>query len=286
MNSDDFRSLAQANKKGRLPKLKHLDISQNQNSKIERESFFCCDARWEELNCLIIDRVEEGSSNIFSQPNDCLVNLKDVIFHSPGKGILDENCSKRWVSLTKVEMTCFIEDFTNTMIGFVYNVERGNLPSLQTIKIKVLMYVINSSVFLPNLWETLNKKLQPSLCQTVMVSLMNMDRCLSDETICELSNNKNLSDQKIFGKVVDNLDKSIIQKEPMTCEEKDFLHNTVTNCMCHVSGLSDGPNTRRPCFQEVRRIPTLKQRLYMRNVYVFTFLKFVTKRPQISQKYY
>ena len=29
LNSDDLRSLAQANKEGRLPKLKHLDISQN-----------------------------------------------------------------------------------------------------------------------------------------------------------------------------------------------------------------------------------------------------------------
>ena len=213
MNSDDLRGLAQANKKGRLRKLKHLDISQNQNIKIEREIFFCCDAKWEELYCLIIDRVEEGSSNIFSEPNDYLINLKEVIFHSPGKGILDENCSKRWVSLMKVEMTCVIEDFTNTMIGFVYNVERGNLPSLEKIKIKVLMYVMNSSEFLPNLWETLNKKLQPSLCNTVMVSLMNLDRYLSEKTIFELSNDNHLSDEKIFGKVVDNLVKSIILKE-------------------------------------------------------------------------
>ena len=248
------------------------------------KTFFCCDAKWEELNCLIIDRVEEGSSNIFSQPNDYLINLKEVIFHSPGKGILDENCSKCWVSLTKVEMTCVIEDFTNTMIGFVYNVERGNLPSLETIKIKVLMYVMNSSEFLPSLWETLNKKLQPSVCQySDGISYELGQICLSDETICELSHDKNLSDEKIFGKVVDNLVKSIIQKEPMTCEEKDFLHNTLTNCMCHVSGLSDGPNTMRPCFQEVHSIPTLKQRLYMRNVCVFTFLKFVIKRPQINQ---
>ena len=183
-------------------------------------------------------------------------------------------------------MTCVIEDFTNTMIGFVYNVERGNLPSLETIKIKVLMYVMNSSEFLPNLWKTLNKKLQPSLCNTVMVSLTNLHKYLSNETIFELSNDKHLSDEKIFGKVVDNLVQSIIQKEPMTCEEKDFLHNTLTNCMCHVSGLLDGPNTRSPCFQDVHSIPTLKQRLHMRNVCVFTFLKLVIKRPQINQKYY
>ena len=55
LNSDDLRGLAQANKKGRLRKLKHLDISQNQNIKIERESFFCCDTKWEEMYCLIID---------------------------------------------------------------------------------------------------------------------------------------------------------------------------------------------------------------------------------------
>ena len=286
LNSDDLRSLAQANKKGRLPKLKHLDISQNPNIKTGRETFFCYDAKWEELNCLIIDRAEGGISNIFSQENDCLVNLKEVIFHAPGKGILDENCSKCWVSLTKVEITCVIEDFTRTMIGFVYNIERGNLPSLETIKIKVLMYVMNSSEFLPNLWETLNKKLQPSVCKTVMVSLMNLERYLSDDSIFELSNDIHLSDEKIVGKIVDDLVKSIILKEPMTCEEKDFLHNTLTDCMCHVIGLLDVSNMRAPCFPVVSNILTLKQRLYIHNVCVFTFWEFVIKRLQLNQKYY
>ena len=142
LNSDGLHSLAKAEIKGRLPKVRCLDISQNENIKIEHETFFCHGAKWEELNYLKIDGVEEGSS-IFSQQNDYLVNLKEIIIDSPGKGIFDVNSSKRWMNLTKVEMVCVIEDFTDTVIGFVHNVEHGNLPSLETIKIQVLMYAIN-----------------------------------------------------------------------------------------------------------------------------------------------
>ena len=301
LNSDDLRSLAQGNTKGRLPKVKYLDISQNQNIKIERETFFCYAAQWEELHCLKIDGVE-GSSDVFSQQNDCLINLKEIVFHSPGKGIIDENSSKRWMNLTKVEMACVIKDFTNTVIGFVHNVERGNLPSLKTIKIHVLSYVIHSCEFLPKLWETLNKKLKPSVCKRVMISLTKLlQKYSSDDSISQLSNDMHFSedelvgktvgdffqllDDKLVGKIVDYLVTEIILEEPMTGDEKDFLHNTLTSTMSQVMG-SDEQKIGSPFFTEVHNIPTLKQRLHMRNVCVFTYFKIVPKRTKLNEKYY
>ena len=46
LTSDDLKSLAKARSQGKLPKLRHLDLSQNKELTNQIEAFFCYDQTW------------------------------------------------------------------------------------------------------------------------------------------------------------------------------------------------------------------------------------------------
>ena len=83
LNSCDLSSLTHANNRGRLPKLKHLDVSQNKDLEADYESFFSFTAKSDKLSHLVIDRVGKVS-NIFDQKRDARVNLSEVKFNISG----------------------------------------------------------------------------------------------------------------------------------------------------------------------------------------------------------
>ena len=105
LNLIDLLSLEQADRKGRLPELRRLDVSRNEDVGTLFESFFSHTAKWEKLSRLVIDRVGE-MSDICYQNHDIEVNLFEVKFNVSGKGMFDQMCRIHWSHLVKIEMTC------------------------------------------------------------------------------------------------------------------------------------------------------------------------------------
>ena len=66
LNEEDLKSLAQASSKDRLPKLKHLDLSFNNQILCKCERLFCCSAKWNTLEVLLLQFDTETSEEVFS----------------------------------------------------------------------------------------------------------------------------------------------------------------------------------------------------------------------------
>ena len=178
LSNTDLFNLAQASLRGRLPELKHLDISNNNKLNNVSESFFYT-AKWQKLSCLIIVRLDEVS-DVFNQPCDCLENLEEIHFLVSGEGIFDGTGWVQWQRLTDLKMTCSVNEFLKTLTGITYNVECDMLPSLQNLCMELEITVENKrsdAERLKDLWKMLKKKLRPSICKHIVDSFGQFTSC-------------------------------------------------------------------------------------------------------------
>ena len=104
LSSRDLRSLAEANVKGRIPELKHLDVSQNVFFENELNKLFDLKCRWETLVKL---NIEGTSLNCF---NDLNVKVKSGC-HSALKELrvctdigVSHPTNAEWPSLTDLQL--------------------------------------------------------------------------------------------------------------------------------------------------------------------------------------
>ena len=183
--------MTQASLKGRLPELKHLDISENENLKAVQESFFSVGAKWERLKCLVVDQMGEGL-HIFSHTCDCFSKLEEIQLKKSGEGLFNHNCRLRWQSLTRLELACSQEGFLETVTGIVHNVENDILPSLEALYIKV-----GTRATLPkyeedlyNLWKILTEKLRPVIYKQIIDCIEQLNRCSPGKSFSQLHTRK------------------------------------------------------------------------------------------------
>ena len=72
LNSNDLQSLARANVEGKLPQLRHLDVSWNNDVKIS--DLFAHSAQWNQLTTF-----ETADGNVLNVEPKCLISLEKLI---------------------------------------------------------------------------------------------------------------------------------------------------------------------------------------------------------------
>ena len=124
LNANDVQSLARANVEGKLPQLRHLDVSWNNDVKIS--DLFAHSAQWNQLKTLATADV-----NVLNVEPECLTSLEELIVQT-SQWRLQTYFTRHWSSLKIIQ----VED-----IGcIVDSVERGMFPSLTTVRCPPLDY--------------------------------------------------------------------------------------------------------------------------------------------------
>ena len=120
LNSNDVQSLARANVEGKLPQLRHLDITHSSDDKISH--LFTHSAQWNQLTTLTT-----SDKNVLNVEPKCLTSLEKLNLWAWGKP--DQSITRKW-SCLKV-----IESGDKGPAGCIADgVERGMFPSLTTMK--------------------------------------------------------------------------------------------------------------------------------------------------------
>ena len=124
LNSNDLQSLARANVEGKLPQLRHLDISAySLYQQCEISYLFAHSAEWNELTTLWTSDL--SALNI--DPG-FLISLQELILESTSKVI---ELTRSWPHLLKLQL-----DVNKSEIyrQFVDGVERGLFPALEIFR--------------------------------------------------------------------------------------------------------------------------------------------------------
>ena len=133
LSSQDLRSLAKANVKGRLPAIRHLDISQNILFQNDLDRFFELNSKWENLLSL---NVQGTSLTCFNDLNvkvnsDCLPALRDLRVCTDF-GVSDPTTAE-WPSLTDLQVhSNQILSRTKLFSTVRELINRNSFPSLKT----------------------------------------------------------------------------------------------------------------------------------------------------------
>ena len=129
LNSNNVQSLARANVEGKLPQLRHLDISDIDYVKIS--DLFTHSAQWNQLKTL-----ETSDKNILNVEPKCLISLEELILSSwCVRQSIPQSVTRQWLHLEvigveKENIACCIAD----------GVERGMFPSLTTVRCNLFCY--------------------------------------------------------------------------------------------------------------------------------------------------
>ena len=134
LSSQDIRSLAEASVKGRIPELKHLDISQNIMFKNDLDKLFDLKCEWETLVRL---NVEGTSLNCFSELNanvksGCLLGWEELCISEDVDRPDDMNCT--WPCLTELQVypnQCHGDEKLFSTVTEI--ITRNRFPSLENI---------------------------------------------------------------------------------------------------------------------------------------------------------
>ena len=129
LNSDDLAALSRANVEGKLPQLRHLDISEKTTVKVS--DLFTNSAQWNQLKTLTT-----SDPDILNAETNFLTSLEEIhllIFRIKGR-----ICTgKRWPSVTRCwsGLKAIAMD-TGDIDSLADGVERGMFPALTTVKVE------------------------------------------------------------------------------------------------------------------------------------------------------
>ena len=133
LNSEDLKSLARANVEGKLPQLRHLDISHSEDDKIS--DLFTHSAQWIQLKTLTT-----SDGNILNLDPEFLTSLEELCLRWLVRR--EENklspVTRCWSGLKTIEL-----DAEEGLRRIVDGVERGMLPDLTTVKLKFNYSLVN-----------------------------------------------------------------------------------------------------------------------------------------------
>ena len=126
LNSEDLQSLARANVEGKLPQLRHLDISYNMGDTISGD-LFTHSAQWNQLKTLTT-----SDGNILNLDPELLTSSEELCLRwLPWR---EENplppVTRCWSGLKTIEL-----ESEKGLPSIVDGVERGMLPDLTTVKL-------------------------------------------------------------------------------------------------------------------------------------------------------
>ena len=132
LNAQDLNSLAKANAKGRLPELKHLDISNNDELKGYVRYLFEHGCKWEKLLHLNVDGKVPTRYSQFVRlvQSGCLQSLEFLRFSAGGD--FSQRTGVTWSSLKSVHIsssTCSKGEIVSAVHTLA---EQGEFPSLNT----------------------------------------------------------------------------------------------------------------------------------------------------------
>ena len=128
LNANDVQSLARANVEGKLPQLRHLDISENEDVII---SDLFTHSQWNQLTVL-----ETSDVNILNTEPECLTSLEELILHTPEfKVIKVPSVTRRWPRLKVIQVRK--EDIVRCIAD---GVEQEMFPSLTTVTCNLFCY--------------------------------------------------------------------------------------------------------------------------------------------------
>ena len=119
LNSDDLQSLARANVEGKLPQLRHLDISENNDVKIC--DLFTHSAQWNQLTTL-----KASDENVLNVDPECLTSVEELILWTHESYL--QSVTRRWPCLKVIEVAS--GDLADCIAD---GVERGMFPALKTV---------------------------------------------------------------------------------------------------------------------------------------------------------
>ena len=144
LNANDLQSLARANVEGKLPQLRHLDISYNYNVKIS--DMFTHSAQWNQLKTL-----DTADRNILNVESEFLTSLEELWVSYPSSEELgvpweDENplpdVTRCWSGLKTIEL-----DYDADIPVVSDGVERGMFPDLTTVRLQCGYSSVNAMSF-------------------------------------------------------------------------------------------------------------------------------------------
>ena len=110
LNSQDLCSLAQAKRKGKLPQLKHLDVSQNYDLIDHLSHLFSSDEKWLEL--LILNTQQSTLSDkelqtlVQKVQSGCLRSLQELCVSAQSFDCLSSYSNMKWSQLRELHVSC------------------------------------------------------------------------------------------------------------------------------------------------------------------------------------
>ena len=195
LNSDDLSSLTQAGVEGRLPELKHLDLSDNEATIGQWRHLFSHGQKWSHLLSMNIKQnITEDSRDNYTYLVDqvrlgALANLQQFSFLSHGNDCLQNCLSVKWPSIQKLDITStFRHNSTEHVQVFqeiLNTVENVSLPQLRTVSVtsKLHSKYINPSTIVDSLqYPTESYNVQKRVADLAYASSPLLTTCLSPET--------------------------------------------------------------------------------------------------------
>ena len=118
LNATDLQNLARASVEGKLPQLRHLNISHNGEN---IRALFTHSAQWNQLKTLVT-----SDGNILNVEPECLISLELILWRSSKQ---PRSVTRRWLCLKVIGV--LFEDCADCVAD---GVERGMFPSLTTVR--------------------------------------------------------------------------------------------------------------------------------------------------------
>ena len=160
LNPQDLNSLAKSSAKGRLPELKHLDISHNDELQGQVRCLFEYDSKWQNLLHLNIDgKVSTRYSQfVRSVRSGCLQSLEFLRFSS-GEDV-SQHGGVTWPSLRSLYISSDTRSKGEIASAVHTASEQGEFPSLNTL-------CVNAQLLPDRMLKSSLKSMDSSLCEAL-----------------------------------------------------------------------------------------------------------------------
>ena len=141
LNEEDLKSLAQASSKDRLPKLKYLDLSFNNQIICKCEYLFCCSAKWNTLEVLLLQFDTDPSDEDFYALQKMVAGggLKSLekLHISVSEAVISSNQS--WGNLSELYLSAYPSTSWAKLFTNIANAAENDVfPALRSIYIATI----------------------------------------------------------------------------------------------------------------------------------------------------
>ena len=188
LNFLDLNSLAKASAKGRLPELKHLDISQNDGLKGQVRYLFEYGCKWEKLLHLNVDGNLSTRYSQLSRPvrSGCLKSLEFLRFSSEED--FSQQGSVAWPSLKSLHISSKTYSKGEIVSAVHTLVKQGEFPSLNTLCVNAqLLPERQLKSTIKSMDSSLHEALTSCLVESIVEDIMDelYDGNMIDELLAE-----------------------------------------------------------------------------------------------------